>query len=337
MFLNCHSYYSLRYGTITPEQLAEIASSMGIGSLALTDINNSTGMIDFVKACRQRGIKPIGGMEIRDDNKLLYTLIALNNSGFRETNEFLTWHNLNEAILPPCPPVFSNVLVIYPFEVKPPRKLKENEFIGIRPAEVRRLISYPSKQLRNKLVAFHPVSFQNQNDYMLHLYLRAIDKNTLLSKLTTADLASPDEVFLPPDLFKIAYEDYPDILDRTNRILHACEIDFDFTKVKNKKNFSGNRYVRFTRRERPRPKSRLVIGFNPLGYFSSQYFRFCCHATRCGPSLPRVGGNLFFRHREHVFARPMPPVPFNRFRHRRPDIPARPPPQQRPGLGAVQP
>jgi DNA-directed DNA polymerase III PolC len=228
---------------MTPDQLVEMAFSLGIDSLALTDINNSTGMIDFVKACRQKGIKPIGGMEFRDDkHKLLYTLIALNNNGFREINEFLTWHNLNEATLPPCPPVFSNTLVIYPFERKIPRKLKENEFIGIKPSEVRRLFSFPSKQYRHKIIAFHPVSFQNQNDYQLHLYLRAIDKNTLLSKLTTADLASPDEVFLSPDLFKITYEEYPEILEYTNRVINSCEIDFDFTTVKNKKTFSGSRY-----------------------------------------------------------------------------------------------
>lgn len=226
-----------------PERLAEMAFSLGIDTLALTDINNSTGMIDFVKACRSKGIKPIGGMEFRDpDDKLLYTSVAINNNGFREINEFLTWHNLNEASLPPCPPVFSNTVVVYPFETKLPRKLKDNEFIGIRPAEIRRLVSYPSKQLRNKLVAFHPVCFQSQEDYTLHLYLRAIDKNTLLSKLTAADLASPDEMFLTHDLFKIAYEDYPEILERTRHILNACELDFDFTTVKNKKTFSGSRY-----------------------------------------------------------------------------------------------
>jgi DNA polymerase III alpha subunit len=242
VYLNCHSYYSLRYGTLSPEQLVEGALLLGIDVLVLTDINNSTGMIDFVKECRQKGIKPIGGMEFRDEkHRLLYTAIAINNKGFREINEFLTWHNLNQAPLPPCPPVFPNVLIVYPFGVKLPRKLKDCEFIGIRPKELRRLVTSPYQRSQQKLVAFQPISFAGTKDYQLHQYLRAIDNNTVLTKLTNEDLASPDETFLSPDLFRIAYEDYPKILENTSEILRLCEIDFDFNTVKNKKTFSGNR------------------------------------------------------------------------------------------------
>jgi DNA-directed DNA polymerase III PolC len=216
---------------------------LGINVLALTDINNSTGMIDFVRECRQKGVKPIGGMEFRDEkHNLLYISLAINNKGFQEINEFLTWHNLNKAPLPPCPPVFSNALVIYPFGAKLPRKLKEAEFIGVRPNEVRRLVTSPFKYSQNKLVAFQPVSFASKDDYWLHKYLRAIDNNTVLTKLTNDDLASPDETFITSDLFRIAYEDYPKILENTYGILRLCEIDFDFNTVKNKKTYSGSRY-----------------------------------------------------------------------------------------------
>jgi DNA-directed DNA polymerase III PolC len=68
------------------------------------------------------------------------------------------------------------------------------------------------------------------------------DKNTVLTKLTNDDLASPDEIFLTPDLFRVVYEDYPKILENTFRILELCEIDFDFNTAKNKKTFSGSRY-----------------------------------------------------------------------------------------------
>ena len=49
MYLNCHSYFSLRYGTLSIDRLVEIARNMGVQSLALTDINNSTGIVEFVK------------------------------------------------------------------------------------------------------------------------------------------------------------------------------------------------------------------------------------------------------------------------------------------------
>ncbi len=75
--------------------------------MALTDINNSTGMMDFISECRLNGIKPIAGMEFRDENnKLLYVVVARNNEGFREINEFLTRHNLEKLPLPPRAPGF---------------------------------------------------------------------------------------------------------------------------------------------------------------------------------------------------------------------------------------
>lgn len=243
MYLNCHTYYSLRYGTLSPARLIEEAQQLGIDALALTDINNTTGMIDFVCECKKRGIKPMGGIEFRnEDYKLLYTSIAINNSGFREINEFLTWHNMNKTSLPPCPPVFNNVIVIYPFANNLPRKLKEHEYIGIQPHELRRLVSTQAGKHKEKLLAVHPVSFTGSNEYQLHHYLRAIDKNTLLTKLTPSDLAQVNEQFISPDLFRIAYEDYPEILNNTERIIDLCEIDFDFYSVKNKKLFSGSRY-----------------------------------------------------------------------------------------------
>ncbi|MDZ7634270.1 MAG: PHP domain-containing protein [Bacteroidales bacterium] len=114
MYLNCHSYYSLRYGTLTVERLSELAAAAGIRRLVMTDINNTTGVPDFVRECRSRGITPAAGIEFREGNTLLYIGIARNNEGFRELNEFLTHHNFTGEPLPPRPPSFPNAYVIYP-------------------------------------------------------------------------------------------------------------------------------------------------------------------------------------------------------------------------------
>ena len=72
MYLNCHSYYSLRYGTMSVEKLVAEAKRNGIPSLALTDINNTMGTIDFIRECRLNNIKPVAGIEFRDDeNKFI--------------------------------------------------------------------------------------------------------------------------------------------------------------------------------------------------------------------------------------------------------------------------
>ncbi|MCZ2339038.1 MAG: PHP domain-containing protein, partial [Chitinophagales bacterium] len=62
MYLNCHSYFSLRYGTIAPEELPVLAKKFGIEALVLTDINNTSCAFQFVQACRAQGIKPVLGI-----------------------------------------------------------------------------------------------------------------------------------------------------------------------------------------------------------------------------------------------------------------------------------
>ena len=243
MYLNCHSYYSLRYGTISIEDLTTEAKKNNIEALALTDINNSMGTIDFVKECRINGIKPIAGIEFRDGkHQLLYTAIAMNNKGFNEINEFLTYHNLSGTQLPAVPPFFHHAYVIYPYPTRIPLQLKENEFIGIRPHELRKLVTSKLRYRQDRLVAFHPVTFIKDTDHLLHQHLRAIDNNTLLSKLTPEQQASPKEKLLPPDFIEIMFGDYPEIVRNTKRLIEDCEIDFDYSTIKNKQTFTGSRY-----------------------------------------------------------------------------------------------
>lgn len=243
MYLNCHSYYSLRYGTLSVEQLVSEASKNDVKAMALTDINNTTGTLDFISECRLKGIKPLAGIEFRDTSgKLLYIAIACNNKGFHEMNAFLTRHNLENAPLPDRPPAFSNSFVIFPFKRTYSYTLRENEFVGIKPADINRLHVSDLRYKRAKLLALLPVTFADDQHFLLHKHLRAIDKNTLLSKINAESLASPNERFLPTDFIKVIYEDYPEIIRNTERMTENCMIDIDFGTVKNKLTFSGSRY-----------------------------------------------------------------------------------------------
>ena len=76
MFLNCHSYHSLRYGTISIEDLVQQAVELNIKTLALTDINTVTGIYDFYKLCQDNHIKPIVGVDIRVENEFYYICLA---------------------------------------------------------------------------------------------------------------------------------------------------------------------------------------------------------------------------------------------------------------------
>jgi DNA polymerase-3 subunit alpha len=241
MYINVHSYYSLRFGTLSPEQLAGQAVKNGVTSMVLTDINNSTGIFDFVKACRGKDVRPLAGMEYRRGDRLLFIGIARNNEGFRELNEWLSLHSLNKKSLPDRAPEFENVFVVYPFGKKLPDNLRPNEWIGVKPSDLSRLATSPYARDPRRLVARQPVTFTGRAGYFLHRHLRAIDKNILLSQLRPEFLASPDEIMLSTDELNARFRDCPLILQNTGKLLAACSFDFDFTSVKNKKSFTGSR------------------------------------------------------------------------------------------------
>ncbi len=243
MYLNCHSYYSLRYGTMSIDKLVAEAGKNNVRAMALTDINNCMGMMDFIAACRMAHIKPIAGIEFRDEkNRLLFIALAKNNEGFHEINEFLTRHNLEGIPLPLRAPAFNHAYTIYPFAANIPLKPEENEFIGIRPDEINKLVTSRYRYHQQQLVALLPVTLAGSQDFELHRHLRAIDKNTLLSKLTPPDMASPKEYFISPDLLSIAYSDYPQIIRNTERLTDECSILIDFNSVKNRRIFTSSRY-----------------------------------------------------------------------------------------------
>ena len=76
MYLNCKTNFSFRYGTFKTEELVNEAEALGVKAMAITNINNTCDVWDFVDHCLQAGIKAIAGAEIRNDNHFLYLLLA---------------------------------------------------------------------------------------------------------------------------------------------------------------------------------------------------------------------------------------------------------------------
>jgi DNA polymerase-3 subunit alpha len=220
----------------------QTAADHGIDTLVLTDINNSTGIVDFVKECGKKGVKPVAGIEFRDGNRLLYIGIAKNNLGFKELNDFLSRHNIEGIPLPSQPPIFNHCYIIFPFGRLQPRELRDNEFTGIRLPELNLLLSSRYRHQREKLVALCPLTFTDEKGYELHRNLRAIDNNILLSMLTPDMVAAPDEMLLTSSEIRQQFSYYPDILSNTNNLLDECSIEFNYKTIKNKKLFSASAY-----------------------------------------------------------------------------------------------
>lgn len=228
MHLNCHTYYSLRYGTFSPRELVEKAARWGVKALALTDINNTSCTSEFVRLCEAEGIKPMVGIDFRDEQQqCLYVGLAQDKEGFRELNEFLTEHSRLGKPLPPEPPVFYHSWVIYPRLHKPIEEFRHYELLGVRPEHVARLFNHELRGHQHKLVVWQPVVFGSDETYELHRLLRAIDRNVILSRLTRRDIAKRSDRLLPPETLERFYRAYPEILANTQRIVDSCSIELE--------------------------------------------------------------------------------------------------------------
>ncbi|HYF30437.1 MAG TPA: DNA polymerase III subunit alpha [Chitinophagaceae bacterium] len=306
MYLNCKSYYSLRYGTFGTEELVKEAALIGATAIALTNINSTCDAWDFIRFCQTDGLKPVVGAEIRNGNTFLYILLAANNKGFTWINKFISDHLLAGKPFPEYAeenPFFDDTwdgFVIYPFgTVKSVRSFFQNERIGVTPYEVNKLLGIDARILNNKYVVRQPVTFKNDIYYSVHRLLRAIDNNVLGSKLSPDTVCHPTERFHSLSQILEAFRGYPGIVTNTYKLVDDCHIEVDFNSDKNKKVFSASpaddrvllsklahdglksRYGKANKEASERVKKELEI-INNLGF--NAYFLITWDIIRYGQS-----------------------------------------------------
>lgn len=257
MFLNCHTAFSFKYGTLQIKDLFEEARRCGVHKLILTEINNVASYIETLRLCAENApadgsdqtafgkpahrLEVALGVEFRKGHELFYIAIAANNKGFEKINRFLSHCNSEDKSIPPRAPELENTVIIYPLGKAEPEQLRENEFIGVQKHELSQFGFYkPYKDFKHKFVILHPVTFGNKTDYNVHRLLRAIDNNTLLSKLPVEQQAHPDEIMMKESELEQWFENYPDMIRNTRTILNQCSIDFTLGEDKNKKYVTEN-------------------------------------------------------------------------------------------------
>ncbi|HWY98150.1 MAG TPA: PHP domain-containing protein, partial [Bacteroidia bacterium] len=242
MLLNCHTFYSFCYGTLTIDELLNEIQARGYDSFVLTDINNTSACLETIRRANERGMKPIAGVDFRNGIQQKYVGIARNNEGFKELNEHLSAHLHVAKKIEDQAPEFNHAYIIYPMQAYTERPLRENEFIGVSLNDLQRLPSSPSKSMAHKMVALQPTTFIHKKHFNAHRLLRAIDKNTLLSKLPLSEQSVPDAIIVTKEKMYEAYSAFPSIIKNTEHILRDCNIGFVYGKLanKNRKNFTDS-------------------------------------------------------------------------------------------------
>ena len=239
-----HTYYSFKYGTLSPKDVLETAIAHDYDLIPLADINSTAGSIDFVRMAYQKGVKPVLGIDFRNGAQPLFVALAKNNEGFREINEYLSQFLHSGEEIPPQAPPFKNAYVVYPFSgFDPETKLRRNEFVGVHPRDLVRFSRSPLAKLKSKPVMWHPFSFKTKRHFNAHRLLRAIDNNCLLSKLPKSEEGQPDDRWMHRNELMALYNDFPQMIANTTRMLQRCKINFEFGDAyphKNLRTYTGS-------------------------------------------------------------------------------------------------
>ncbi|MDH5413198.1 MAG: DNA polymerase III subunit alpha [Flavobacteriaceae bacterium] len=230
-----------------------MAAEAGIETLALTDINNTSACLDFVRLSAKHNIKPVVGVDFRNGVEQQFIVLAKSNHGFQQVNTYLSaFLHDNSLKVPDRAPKIDDTFVIYPYIHDKIYDLQPNEYLGVRPEDLNKLRFSVWNMQRHKLVVLQPVSFQNKKAFNTHRLLRAIDNNTLLSKLSLEEQGLETDRLLPPDELYTVYKEYPELIENTKQLLAKCDISFDFSQTtpNNQRSYTNNEALDYRLLER---------------------------------------------------------------------------------------
>ncbi len=240
MLLNCHTYYSLGYGTLSVPHLLEQLQTAGYTQAVLADINNTSACLEALRMAPNYNLNLQLGIDFRNHTQQQFIAIAQNNAGFHELNAYLSNMLAQKKTFPKRAPEFKNSLVVYPLNNAPAMPLATHEYIGVSPQDLANLQWRKSPYPPQKLVALQTVSFTTKRGFNTHRLLRAIHDNTLLSKLPPQHQAPLTENLPSQEALANVYQHAPHVLRNTAQLFDQCDIAFEFGVSQNKKHFTGD-------------------------------------------------------------------------------------------------
>lgn len=181
------------------------------------------------------------GVEFRNEDTLQFIAIAKDEDGFEEINRFLSKYDAINKPFPDRAPKFERVAILYPYGRYEPGSLKDFEYLGIKPKDLSRW-KFQTESIKgtdpdyamDRFLAWQPVTFISQEDLMVHRLLRAVEHNTLITKLDPGSCAEKDEVFYSALELNKLYDSAPELIQRAKVLIEECSLDLELGKNKNK-------------------------------------------------------------------------------------------------------
>ena len=235
MYLNTHSRFSLRYGILSVDDILSWAQTAKVTHMALTDVGTTSANWDFVRRAKGFGVAPVLGIDVRNGNTRCFVALAQHAEGYQALCQWYSKLNLAGSSFPDRLPATvreAGVTAIYPWSVWRSAHdlgnwspLSHGEWIGVQAwevPEVRLAKADHNPAIGPRLLALCTATFTCKQDWNAHRLLRAIDQNTLLSRLNASECGDPRDCFRKPEELQKAYAGMPELLTRSEEVLAKC-------------------------------------------------------------------------------------------------------------------
>jgi DNA polymerase-3 subunit alpha/error-prone DNA polymerase len=208
-------------GTASPRQLCRAARQLGYDRLALTDTDNLYGLWPFLKACREEGITPVIGAEVTDPGRGRRAVCLVETeAGYRNLCRLLTRRHLEAEAFDLETDLAARVEGLAVLTVDP-GLLAAWHAAGVmvaaamprRPLAAGHPLRVAARRLGVPVVAVPGSYFIRPDDIAVHRLLRAIDRNTCLSRLRPETIAPADAWLAAPGEVRRRFAACPEALD----------------------------------------------------------------------------------------------------------------------------
>jgi DNA polymerase-3 subunit alpha/error-prone DNA polymerase len=213
------------WGTSAPEDLAMAARQHGYRRIALTDTDNLYGLWPFLQACREQDVAPVVGAEITEPGtqRRLVCLVE-NDDGYRNLCRLITRRHCKKdfALRGDVPAFATGLTVLVPGTelLAPLHEAGVNVVAALprRPSQSAAKTRAEARRLGVPAAAVPSSFFLVPGDHDLHRLLRAIARNTSLSRLKADDVAPADAWLAPPAHYELRFEVWPETLAASDAV-----------------------------------------------------------------------------------------------------------------------
>ncbi len=233
--LNVHSHYSRGWGIPGVENLCRTARALGMETLALTDTNGFYGLIPFLDAAREAGIRPVVGSEVTAGSRRAVLLVR-SEDGYANLCRLISARH--------CDPDFDLIralreqrrgLIVLSDDADLLKSLgkdgADDLFVEVSPGHgMARCIAF-SRRSGIPPVATNRVCLLKEDQFPLHRILRAVALNTKLSRLTPEDTARDQSTLCSPRAMIDRFPHAPQAIRNTLRAAERCRTEWPMGRL----------------------------------------------------------------------------------------------------------